>query len=107
MSEGYRVNLRLNSRKEKHREIIEFFKESGRDKSFSRNDFIIDAITEKLNDSNLLDEIRNIVREEMSNISIVAPTEKEKSSEEKLPSMTEEQRMKNEEDVLDVLDMFG
>lgn len=43
----------------------------------------------------------------MSNISIVAPTEKEKSSEEKLPSMTEEQRMKNEEDVLDVLDMFG
>ncbi len=33
---------------------------------------------------------------------IAAPAEKEKSSEEKLPSMTEEQRMKNEEDVLDV-----
>ena len=107
MSEGYRVNLRLNPRKEKHREIIEFFKESGRDKSFSRNDFIIDAITEKLNNSNLLDEIRNIIRDEMSSISIATPAEKEKSSEEKLPSMTEEQRMKNEEDVLDVLEMFG
>lgn len=107
MSEGYRVNLRLNPHKEKHRQIIEFFKEQSNDKSFSRNDFIVDAISEKLSDSSLLEEIRNIIREEMSSISIVASAETEKSPKDEIPLMTEEQRVKNESDVLDVLDMFG
>ena len=85
MSEGYRVNLRLNPRKEKHREIIEFFKESGRDKSFSRNDFIIDAITEKLNDSNLLEGIRNIIREEIAIFQSLLPQKKKSHRRKSFP----------------------
>ncbi len=44
MKNEYRINLRMNPNKPKQKEIIDFFNERKNDDSFSRNEFIIEAM---------------------------------------------------------------
>ena len=109
MKNEYRINLRMNPNKPKHKEIIDFFNERKNDDSFSRNEFIIEAILGRIQgESNnaLLDDIREVIRDEIKNISVVLSDSSNKNDTADIPELTEEQLAKNEVDVLDVLDMF-
>ena len=108
MKNEYRINLRMNPNKPKQKEIIDFFNERKNDDSFSRNEFIIEAVLERIHsESNnaLLDDIREVIRDEIKNISVVVSNDNENDTAD-IPELTEEQMAENEADVLDVLDMF-
>ena len=109
MKNEYRINLRMNPNKPKQKEIIDFFNERKNDDSFSRNEFSIEAILGRIHgESNnaLLDDIREVIRDEIKNISFVVSNEDDKNDTADIPELTEEQLAKNEAGVLDVLDMF-
>ena len=108
MKNEYRINLRMNPNKPKQKEIINFFNERKNDDSFSRNEFIIEAILGRIHgESNnaLLYDIREVIRDEIKNISVVVSNDNENDTAD-IPELTEEQMAENEADVLDVLDMF-
>ena len=109
MKNEYRINLRMNPNKPKQKEIIDFFNERKNDDSFSRNEFIIEAILGRIHgESNnaLLDDIREVIRDEIKSISVVVSDNSNESDTADIPELTEEQLAKNEANVLDVLDMF-
>ena len=108
MKNEYRINLRMNPNKPKQKEIIDFFNERKNDDSFSRNEFIIEAILCRIHgesNNTLLDDIREVIRDEIKNISVIVSNDNENDTAD-IPELTEEQLAKNEADVLDVLDMF-
>ena len=109
MKNEYRINLRMNPNKQKQKEIIDFFNERKNDDSFSRNEFIIEAILGRIHgesNNTLLDDIREVIRDEIKNISVVVSDNSNESDTTDIPELTEEQLAQNEADVLDVLDMF-
>ena len=109
MKNEYRINLRMNPNKQKQKEIIDFFNERKNDNSFSRNEFIIEAILGRIHgesNNTLLDDIREVIRDEIKNISVVASDNSNENDTAYIPELTEEQLALNEADVLDVLDMF-
>ena len=109
MKNEYRINLRMNPNKPKQKEIIDFFIERKNDDSFSRNEFIIEAILGRIHGESsnaLLDDIREVIRDELKNISGVVSYNVVKNETADIREQTEEQLAKNEADVLDVLDMF-
>ena len=55
MKNEYRINLRMNPNKPKQKEIIDFFNERKNDDSFSRNEFIIEAILGRIQQSRARD----------------------------------------------------
>ncbi|MBR4766610.1 MAG: hypothetical protein IK085_07600 [Clostridia bacterium] len=108
MKNEYRINLRMNPNKPKQKEIIDFFNERKNDDSFSRNEFIIEAILCRIHgesNNTLLDDIREVIRDEIKNISVIVSNDNENDTAD-IPELTEEQLAQNEADVLDVLDMF-
>lgn len=109
MSE-YRINVRFNLSDTEHTAIIDYLNSLDKEKYKSRNQFIIDAIksaiayTDKQTANDvLLEKFREILKEELSNISvaITAP-----SSEGIDMELTEEQKQKNDVEALAFLDMF-
>ena len=109
MKNEYRINLRMNPNKPKQKEIIDFFNVRKNDDSFSRNEFIIEAILGRIHgesNNTLLDDIREVIRDEIKNISVVVSDNSNENDTADIPELTEEQLAQNEADVLDVLDMF-
>ena len=109
MKNEYRINLRMNPNKAKHREVIDFFSERKADESFSRSDFIVDAILDKIHEeskNDLLEEFREIIRDELGNISVIVSDNADKNDTADIPEFDEKQVEQSEADVLDILKMF-
>ena len=109
MKNEYRINLRMNPNKAKHREIIDFFTGRKTDESFSRSEFIADAILDKIHEeskNDLLEEFREIIRDELGNISVIVSDKNDKNVTADIPEFDEEQVEQSEADVLDILKMF-
>ena len=70
----------------------------------SRNQFVVDAVLARMDDTKLLDNIRQIFREEVTPLSIssVQPVHQTVRME-----LTEEEKEENWKNVLADLDLFG
>ena len=96
----YRINVRFHDDNEEERRAAEYLKMLHR----SRNQFVVDAVLARMDDTKLLDNIRQIFREEVGPLSIssVQPVHQTASTE-----LTEEQKEENRKNILADLDMFG
>ena len=110
MSE-YRINVRFNLSDTEHMAIIDYLNSLDKEKHKSRNQFIIDAIKSAIAyadkqtaDDELLNKFREILKEELTNISVV--TSVTPSSVGIDMELTEEQKLKNDAEALAFLDMF-
>ena len=110
MSE-YRINVRFNLNDAEHTAIIDYLNSLDKEKYRSRNQFIIDAIKSAIAyvekqtaDDELLNKFREILKEELTNISVV--TSVTPSSVGIDMELTEEQKLKNDAEALAFLDMF-
>lgn len=110
MSE-YRINVRFNLSDTEHTAIIDYLNSLDKEKYKSRNQFIIDAIKSAIAyeekqtaDDELLQKFREILKEELTNISVV--TSVTPSSAGIDMELTEEQKLKNDAEALAFLDMF-
>ena len=110
MSE-YRINVRFNLSDTEHTAIIDYLNSLDKEKYKSRNQFIIDAIKSAIayaekqtSDDELLEKFREILKEELTNISVV--TSVVPSSAGIDMELTEEQKLKNDAEALEFLDMF-
>lgn len=110
MSE-YRINVRFNLSDTEHIAIIDYLNSLDKEKYRSRNQFIIDAIKSAIAyeekqtaDDELLNKFREILKEELTNISVV--TSVTPSSAGIDMELTEEQKLKNDAEALAFLDMF-
>ena len=109
MSE-YRINVRFNLSDTEHTAIIDYLNSLDKEKYRSRNQFIIDAIKSAIayeekqaEDDELLNKFREILKEELCGISVVASTPSSAGIDMEL---TEEQKLKNDAEALAFLDMF-
>ena len=110
MSE-YRINVRFNLSDTEHTAIIDYLNSIDKEKYKSRNQFVIDAIKSAIAyadrqtaDDELLNKFREILKEELTNISVV--TSVTPSSVGIDIELTEEQKLKNDAEALAFLDMF-
>ena len=111
MSE-YRINVRFNLSDTEHTEIIDYLNSLDKEKYKSRNQFIIDAIKSAIAyeerqtaDNELLQKFREILKEELCGISVVASAPSP-SSESFNMDLTKEEKQKNDAEALAFLDMF-
>ena len=109
MSE-YRLNVRFNLCDTEHTAIIDYLNSLDKEKYKSRNQFIIDAIKSAIAyaekqtaDDELLQKFRETLKEELTNISVVASVPSSVGIDMEL---TEEQKLKNDAEALAFLDMF-
>ena len=109
MSE-YRINVRFNLSDTEHTAIIDYLNNLDKEKYKSRNQFIIDAIKSAIAyaekqtaDDELLEKFREILKEELCGISVVASTPSSAGIDMEL---TDEQKLKNDVEALAFLDMF-
>ena len=109
MSE-YRINVRFNLSDTEHTAIIDYLNSLDKEKYRSRNQFIIDAIKSAIayeekqtSDDELLNKFREILKEELSGISVASAIS---SSADIDMELTEEQKLKNDAEALAFLDMF-
>ena len=110
MSE-YRINVRFNLSDTEHTAIINYLNSLDKEKYKSRNQFIIDAIKSAIAyeekqtaDDELLQKFREILKEELTNISVVASVTPSPAGIDM--ELTEEQKLKNDAEALAFLDMF-
>ncbi len=100
----YRINVRFHEDVLAERKAAEHLKTLKK----SRNKFIMDAVIAYMNnetsDSDLLENIRQIFREEVQAVAVVStpPTAVTVTTE-----LTEEQEEENKRNILEDLDMFG
>lgn len=109
MSE-YRINVRFNLSDTEHTAIIDFLNSLDKERYKSRNQFIIDAIKSAIAyaekqtaDDELLEKFREILKDELTNISVAASAPSSAGIDMEL---TEEQKLKNDAEALAFLDMF-
>ena len=109
MSE-YRINVRFNLSDTEHTEIIDYLNSLDKEEYKSRNQFIIDAIKSAIAyeekqtaDDELLQKFREILKEELTNISVASAISSSAGIDMEL---TEEQKLKNDAEALAFLDMF-
>ena len=109
MSE-YRINVRFNLSDTEHTSIIDYLNNLDKEKYKSRNQFIIDAIKSAIayekkqtSDDELLNKFREILKEELSGISVASAIPSSAGIDMEL---TEEQKLKNDAEALAFLDMF-
>ena len=109
MSE-YRINVRFNLSDTEHTAIIDYLNSLDKEKYKSRNQFIIDAIKSAIAyeekqtlDDELLNKFREILKEELSGISVASVISSSAGIDLEL---TEEQKLKNDAEALAFLDMF-
>ena len=110
MSE-YRINVRFNLSETEHTSIIDYLNSLDKEKYKSRNQFIIDAIKSAIAyeekqtaDDELLDKFREILKEELTNISVVMSASPSSAGIDM--ELTEERKLKNDAEALEFLDMF-
>ncbi len=110
MSE-YRINVRFNLSDTEHTAIIDYLNSLDKEKYKSRNQFIIDAIKSAIayaekqtTDDELLEKFREILKEELTNISVVSSVSPSSAGIDM--ELTEEQKLKNDAEALAFLDMF-
>jgi hypothetical protein len=101
----YRINVRFDLDKPKEAEATRYLQLLDK----SRNAFIVTAILNEMqrqstSESVSLEEIRQVIREELQEMSFVAASS---SFEPVQTELTAEQQAENEKSVLDDLEMFG
>ena len=96
----YRINVRFHEDNEQEKQAAEFLKTLRK----SRNQFIVDAVIAYMDSTSLLDNIRQIFREEVQSLPVsrVQPVQQTVSF-----ALTEEEKKENMKNVLADLDMFG
>lgn len=101
----YRINVRFHTDVPAEKKAAEYLQALNK----SRNKFIVDAVIAHMNKENadnetLLESIRQIFREEVQTVAVVAapPTTVAVTAE-----LTEEQKAENAKNVLADLEMFG
>ena len=109
MSE-YRINVRFNLSDTEHTAIIDYLNSLDKEKYKSRNQFIIDAIKSAITyaekqtaDDELLQKFREILKEELSGISVASAIPSSAGIDMEL---TEEEKQKNDAGAIAFLDMF-
>lgn len=101
----YRINVRFNLAKPMEKNAAQYLQALDK----SRNAFIVTAVLNEMQRQSpasglLLDDIRQVIREELQEVSFVAASP---VFEQAQPELTEEQQAENEKSVLDDLEMFG
>ena len=96
----YRINVRFHDDNEEERRAAEYLKSLHR----SRNQFVVDAVLARMDDTKLLDSIRRIFREEVGPLtaSPIQPVHQPAITE-----LTKAQKEENRKNVLADLDLFG
>ena len=101
----YRINVRFDLDKPKEANAAQYLQALDK----SRNAFMITAVLNEMQrqtsaNAILLDNIRQVIREELQEVSFVAASP---VFEQVQLELTEEQQAENEKSVLDDLEMFG
>lgn len=101
----YRINVRFDLDKPKEANAAQYLQSLDK----SRNAFIVTAVLNEIQRQSsvngfLLDDIRQVIREELQEVSFAAVSS---VFEQAQPELTEEQQAENEKSVLDDLEMFG
>ena len=101
----YRINVRFDLGKPMEESAAQYLQALDK----SRNAFIVAAVINEMQrqtstNGGLLDDIRQVIREELQEVSFVAASP---VFEQAQPELTEEQQAENEKSVLDDLEMFG
>ena len=101
----YRINVRFDLDKPKEANAAQYLQAMNK----SRNAFMVTAILNEMQRQTstngiLLEDIRQVIREELQEVSFVAASS---VFEQVQPELTEEQQAENEKSVLDDLEMFG
>ena len=101
----YRINVRFDLDKPMEENAAQYLQALDK----SRNAFIVTAVLNEMQRQSstrgfLLEDIRQIIREELQEVSFVAASP---VFEQAQPELTEEQQAENEKSVLDDLEMFG
>ena len=109
MSNHYRLNVRFDLDDEAERRAAEYLAELNNEKGKSRNRFIVEAVISFMERQTgdrdfTLDDVRQVVREELSEVSFVQPVSSEYGKAD--TELTEEQKAENEASVLSDLDAF-
>lgn len=107
MSNHYRLNVHFDLDDEAERRAAEYLAELNNKKGKSRNRFIVEAVISFMERQNsdrdfTLDDVRQVFREELSEVSFVAPADYATADTE----LTEEQKAENDENVLSDLTAF-
>ena len=101
----YRINVRFVLDKPMEAKAAQYLQSLDK----SRNAFMVTAVLNEMQrqtsaSSFLLEDIRQVIREELQEVSFVAASS---VFEQVQPELTEEQQAENEKSVLDDLEMFG
>ena len=101
----YRINVRFDLGKPTEAKAAQYLQSLDK----SRNTFIVTAVLNEMQRQTsasgvLLEDIRQVIREELQEVSFVAASS---ASEQVQLELTEEQQAENEKSVLDDLEMFG
>ena len=101
----YRINVRFDLDKPKEAKAAQYLQALDK----SRNAFMVTAVLNEMQrqtsaSSFLLENIRQVIREELQEVSFVAAPSAFQSAKTEL---TEEEQVENEKSVLDDLEMFG
>lgn len=101
----YRINVRFDLGKPMEANAAQYLQALDK----SRNTFIVTVILNEIQRQSstggfLLEDIRQVIREELREVSFVAASP---VFEQAQPELTEEQQAENEKSVLDDLEMFG
>ncbi|MDO4988844.1 MAG: hypothetical protein Q4E17_07485 [Synergistes sp.] len=109
MSNHYRLNVRFDLDDEAQRRAAEYLSELNNEKGKSRNRFIVEAVISFMERQTgdrdfTLDDVRKVFREELSEVSFVAPAPMEFATAD--TELTEEQQAENDENVLSDLSAF-
>ena len=101
----YRINVRFDLDKPKEANAAQYLQALDK----SRNAFMVTAILNEMQRQTstngvLLDDIRQVIREELQEVSFVAASS---VFEQVQLELTKEQQAENEKSVLDDLEMFG
>ena len=101
----YRINVRFDLDKPTEANAAQYLQALDK----SRNAFIVAAVINEMQRHSsangfLLDDIRQVIREELQEVSFVAASP---VFERAQPELTEEQQAENEKSVLDDLEIFG
>ena len=99
----YRINVRFDLDKPTEAKAAQYLQSLDK----SRNAFMVTAVLNEMQRQTsgvLLDDIRQVIREELQEVSFAAASP---AFEQAQPELTEEQQTENEKSVLDDLEMFG
>ena len=101
----YRINVRFDLDKPKEANAAQYLQALDK----SRNAFMVTAVLNEMQRQSsvngfLLDDIRQVIREELQEVSFAAASS---VFEQVQLELTEEQQTENEKSVLDDLEMFG